>query len=349
MGLFFSETVRGADAQPNPSNSSDSKPETPLPDPKDPHSWLWLCKLTDFSDKDYRAAVDAIFADYERRLGRKLTFGPKHHVGLKISTEIEGLTTPPGLVRAVIAALEARGFAAADLFIVDQSESKLHAAGYLPLNAISGEGVFDGVQVIALERGRYYSMKWSYDSNAPAADLAEQESAHEKYDWQIQPTSRQSLLPVPLLLDVDFWINLPVGMEFGDIGPAGALINATLWSCSNTARFFQNPEIGAKAIAEIATVPEFSRGWVLSLLSLEQFQCAGGPQFNSLYTDSDPLLLASPNPVMLDRLLWERINLARKDRQLPALDRPAYLDYARLPETHLGDDDPKNIYMVKLP
>ena len=80
-------------------------------------------------------------------------------------------------------------------------------------------------------RDSYYSLKWSYDSNAPAPDAAEQANDRERFDWKIKPTDRQSLLPVPLLLDVDFWINLPVGMEFGDIGPAGALINATLWSC----------------------------------------------------------------------------------------------------------------------
>ena len=350
---LFTETALAAEATPSTDTSKpetpNSKPETSVPDPKDPHSWLWLSKLTDFSDADYRKAVDAVFADYELRLDRKLVPGVKRHVGLKVMTAVEGLSTPPGLVRAVIGALEARGFQAADIFIVDQSERKLHTAGFLPLQANEGEGVFDGVQVLALERGRYYSLKWSYDSNAPAPDAAEQANDRERFDWKINPTDRQSLLPVPLLLDVDFWINLPVGMEFGDIGPAGALINATLWSCSNTLRFFTNPQIGAKAVGEIATVPEFSRGWVLSLLSLEHFQCAGGPLFNSEYTDSTPLLLASPNPVMLDRLLWEQLNAARKNRGLPALDRPAYLDYASLPETHLGDDDPKHVYVVKLP
>jgi len=347
-GMVFAGIVQAADVTPTAATPN-PPPATLLPDPKDPHSWLWLSKLNDFSDKDYRAAVDAVFSDYEKRLGRKLAPGPLHRAGLKVMSAMVGLSTPPGLVRAVIAALEARGFQPADLFVVDQSETKLHAAGFLPLNAVAGEGVFDGVQVIALERGRYYSLRWSYDSNAPAPDLKEQADDRERLDWKISPTPRQSLLPVPLLLNVDFWINLPVGIEFGDIGPAGALINATLWSCSNTTRFFQNPDIGAKAIGEIATVPEFNRGWVLSLLSLERYQFAGGPLFNSLYSESEPLLLSSPNPVMLDKLLWEKMNAVRKSRGLPELDRPAYLDYARLPETHLGDDDPKHVYLVKLP
>jgi hypothetical protein len=317
-----------------------------VPDPK---AWVWESSLKNFGDPGYHDAVEAVLADYEKRLGRKLTPGAKHHVGLKVMTEVAGLSTPPSLVRAVIEALVARGYDKSDLFIVDQSERKLHAAGFLPLNALAGEGVFDGVQVIALERGRYYSLKWSYDSNAPAPDAAEQAFAREKYEWKVAPTERQSLLPVPLLLDVDFWINLPVGADYGNLGPVGALINATLWSCSNTERFFASPQIGAKAVAEIATVPEFSRGWALSLMTLERYQFAGGPLFNSLYSESEPVLLASANPVMLDKMLWQRVNDARKTRGLPELDRPDYLDYARLPETHLGSDDEKQVTVVQLP
>jgi hypothetical protein len=99
----------------------------------------------------------------------------------------------------------------------------------------------------------------------------------------------------------------------------------------------------------MASVPELAHGWVLSLLSLEHFQFIGGPSFNSLYTDSQPLLLMSPNPVMLDRLLYDSVSQSRQLRHLPPLDPPLYLDYARLPDTHLGDDDPKKIYLVRLP
>ena len=326
-----------------------AKTAASLPDPKDPHAWVWMYQLPGFSEKNYQAAVDALLADYERRLGRKLEPGTLRRAGIKVMTETPGLSTPLPLVRAVITALEARGFKPAEIFIVDQSESRLHAAGFLPLNAPAGEGLFDGVQVIALERGRYYSLKWFYPSNLPPADAGEQAADRMKYDWKIAPAPRDSLLPVPLLLDVDFWINLPVGMEYDALGVAGALVNATLLSASNTQRFFANAQTGAKAVADMAAVPEFSRGWVLTLLPLECYQYIGGPQFNSLYTESQPLLLMSPNPVMLDRLLYEVINQARERNRLRPLDPPIYLDYARQPGTHLGDDDPTTKYLVRLP
>jgi hypothetical protein len=310
---------------------------------------MWIYQLPGFAEKNYQTAVDALLADYEHRLGRKLEPGPKHRAGLKVMTDTVGLSTSPALVRALITALEARGFKADELFIADQSEDRLHTAGFLPLNAAEGDGVFDGVQVIALERGRYYSPKYYYSSNIPAADEYEQQADQKIFEWKFTPDPRWSLLPVPLLLDVDFWINLPVGVDAGDFGMAGALVNASLFAASNTRRFFENPESGARAVAEMAAVPELARGWALSLLSLEHFQFIGGPSFNSLYTDSQPLLLMSPNPVMLDRLLYENMNQARISRHLPPLDPPVYLDYARLPATHLGDDDPRKIYLVRLP
>jgi hypothetical protein len=310
---------------------------------------MWLYQLPDFSEKNYQTAVEALLGDYERRLGRKLVPGPKQHAGLKVMTNTPGLTTPPALVRAVITALESRGFKPEQLFIVDQSESRMHAAGFLPLNTPSGEGMFDGVQVIALERGKYYNLKWNYESNLPPADLRQQVADQKKFAWSFAPTPRQSLLPVPLLLDVDFWINLPVGVDEGDFGMAGALVNASLLAASNTQRFFDNPGSGAKAVADMAAVPELARGWVLTFLSLERFQYIGGPQFNSLYTDSKPLLFMSPNPVMLDRLLFEKMNESRVNNHLPPLDPPAFIDYARLPDLHLGGDDPTRMYLVQLP
>ena len=333
----------------NSEGNSTVKPEASAPDPKDPHAWMWIYQMPSFSDKDYKAAVDALLADYEKRLGKKLEPGAKRHAGIKVMTGTVGLSTPTGLVRAVIAALEARGFKADELFIVDQSEDRMHDAGFLPLNAPTGEGTFDGAQVIALERGRYFNLKWSYESNVPPSDWGQQQLDQKRLGWTSAPTERQSLLPVPLLLDVDFWINLPVGADEGDFGMAGALVNATLFASSNTQRFLDNPGTGSKAVADMAAVPELQRGWVLTLMSLERYQYIGGPKFNALYTQSRPQLWMSPNAVMLDKMLFDAVEQAREDNRLPKEQTPAYIDYARLPDMHLGDDDPKKMYLVKLP
>jgi hypothetical protein len=59
------------------------------------------------------------------------------------------------------------------------------------------------------------------------------------------------------------------------------------------------------------------------------------------------VLWLSPNPVILDSLLFERINSARRDESLPLLDRPAYIEYAR--QLDLGDFAPDSFYRIRLP
>jgi hypothetical protein len=68
----------------------------------------------------------------------------------------------------------------------------------------------------------------------------------------------------------------------------------------------------------MAAIPELREGWALSLTSLE------------LYTDSEPRLLMSPDPVALDALMLDRINAARKRTGFEPVgeDEARMLDFA---------------------
>ncbi|MGJ3243958.1 MAG: DUF362 domain-containing protein [Opitutales bacterium] len=285
-----------------------------------PEAVVYEAGLKGFGDPAYQRAVEALFTTFEENTGRSLDPGEKGRVGLKVYTNSgAGIATPKSLVRAVVAALVRRGFDRADLFILDLDERTLRAAGYMP--PISRGGArFEGVPVYALSTGDYYDPVWFYDSPLPprnpspdwqryglTSDLAADPDAAS-----MTSDDRKSLLPVPLLLETDFWINLPMALDNRAFGISGALANPTLWAISNHERFFVNPATAQAAAVEIAAIPELQETWAFTLMTLERFQFIGGPVFRSLYTKSEPVLWLSPDPVLLDALMVRKINVARR-------------------------------------
>lgn len=277
--------------------------------------------MADFSDASYRRTIDRVLEVFERVRGEPLRPGPRRRAALKVYSDSgAGLATPHELVRAVLGALEQRGFVRDELVIVGLSAARLRDAGFLPPLSAGG-GTYEGVPVMTLETGKYYDNAWFYDSPLPSGrtDLSHELNLGE-LTGSVAETERRSLLPVPLMFDVDFWINLPACSDHPVLGVNGALVNATLWNASNTQRFFRSPANGPAAAAEIAAIPELRATWVCTILSLERYQFIGGPVFNSLYTLSEPRLWLSDNPVMIDALLRERINAGRAEAGFRGLD-----------------------------
>jgi hypothetical protein len=287
---------------------------TPAPAPAAPMLPIWEAPLAHFDDGAYAAQVELLFTKYETASGRKLVPGPKKKVGLKIYTDSgAGLATPVPLVKAVIAALERRGFTQEEIFLVGLNQLRLRMTGYLPA-LVTGETPFKGHKVYVLESGKFYDPVWFYDSPLPERfdPIFAQKSVEGIEANTTVDQDRKSFLATPLFLEADFWINLPVYTDHPTLGVNGALVNATLWNASNTARFFRSPSNAPAAVAEMSAIPELRQTWVFTLASLERFQYIGGPFFNSLYTLSEPKLWLSSDPVALDSLMLERINLARK-------------------------------------
>jgi hypothetical protein len=286
-------------------------PTGPAP-AKDP---VWEASLPTFDDQDYNRAVEALFQRYERATGRKLVPGPKKRVGLKVYTDSgPGLETPWPLTKAVIAALERRGFDNKNIFLVGLNQMRLRMTGYLPVLS-TGQTLFKGNPVYVLESGRYYDPVWFYDSPLPSSFdpiIAKAQTKNVSGDSTLEQ-DRKSFLATPLFLDADFWINLPVYTDHPVLGVNGALVNATLWNASNTARFFRSPANAPAAVAEMSAIPELRQTWVFTLASLQIYQFVGGPWFDSLYTVSEPRLWLSADPVLLDSLMLRRINKARRE------------------------------------
>lgn len=283
---------------------------------------VWQARLGAFDDATYEAQVEKMIGIYEQASGRRLAPGAKKKVGLKIYADSgPGLATPIPLVKAVIGALRRRGFGSSEIFLVGLNALRLRMTGYLP-SLVSGETPFSGTPVYVLESGRYYDPVWFYDSPLPQRfdPIFAQEQVKGVSNTSTKDEDRKSFLATPLFLDADFWINLPVFSDHPTLGINGALVNATLWNASNTARFFRSPANAPAAVAEMSAIPELRQTWVFTLVSLQHYQFVGGPFFNSLYTVSEPLLWLSNDPVMLDSLARDRINLHRKKQGFVNVD-----------------------------
>lgn len=316
----------------------------PKAGPADP---VWEAPLANFSEATYARQVEALIEKFEAATGRKLVPGKKKRVGLKIYTDSgPGLATPVPMVKAVIAALERRGFEHQNIFLVGLNALRLRMTGYLP-SLVSGETPFNGNPVYVLESNRYYDSVWFYDSPLPQRFdpiFAEQQTKGVP-NTSTKDEDRKSFLATPLFLDADFWINLPVYSDHPTLGINGALVNATLWNASNTARFFRSPANAPAAVAEMSAIPELRETWAFTMTSLQYYQYIGGPFFNSLYTVSEPLIWLSTDPVMLDSLVRDRINAHRKKSGFNPVDEEIRtLEFAEA--LGVGSTRTKNVKIV---
>ena len=293
-------------------------------------AYVWEYPLQDFGLKDYQAGVESLFRVYEMATGKRLKVSEGRKVGIKIYTNSgPGLATPKNLVRAVIGSLIARGIKADSIFILDSSASMLQKSGYLPIEKEAATQ-FEGVPVYALDSGNYYNKDWYYDSNLPSRERLAQAIANYRMSYEPDPDERKSFLPGPLVLETDFWINLPMVSDSPALGVSGAIGNATIWNVSNSSRFLSSPANAPVAAAEIAGIPELQSGWIFTIMTLEQYQYMGGSRFNSMYTEQEKKLWMSANPVALDYLMWLRIQRLKESQRFAAADADAPIfEYAK--------------------
>lgn len=313
-----------------------------------PSNRVFEYEMADFEAETYARAVEDLLVLFEKSK-RAIRPGPKGRVGLKVYSDSgPGLSTPEALVEAVVEALERRGYARDDVFILGTSAHKLRDSGFLPPLSKRSD-FFNRIFVRSLDTGTYYHEKWFYDSPLPAQsatywiNVARENPFPAKNEEEL---ARKSYLPVPLLHEVDFWINLPCYSDHPVLGVNGALMNATLWNASNTTRFLNSPATAPVAVAEMGAIPELRETWTLNIVSLQRYQYVGGPIFNSLYTVSEPYVLLSDNPVMLDALMTERINAQRaKNGFAPLPEQLKILSFSE--QLGLGDSDVASMDLIR--
>ncbi len=313
-------------------------------------------RLSNFELRGYTEAVSSLFEAWEEHSGNTIQPQEKKRVGLKVYTSSgPGLCTSKNLVRAVIGSLVDRGYAPMDIFLIDINGAWMRDSGFLPpLSA--RDKTFYGHEVQVINSGDYFHPTWYYDSPVPPREHylpgitpMVQEFVEEDPNAERQlPEDRKSFIPASLVLDVDFWINLPAISDHEMLILNGALVNATLWNASNTLRFFHSPANAPVAVAEMAAIPELRATWSFNIVSLEKYQFIGGPQFNSLYTVSDNLVILSEDPVLVDSYMISLINQWRDRYRFPLIpEEVSMLAYAEQLGVGSRDLSPGRIITVR--
>lgn len=289
--------------------------------------FFYEIRLDSLREEGYRHAIHRLLKQYEEERGEEIVPGERGKVALKLDTRRGlGLAPAVGLVRSLIAELELRGFDRKNIFLVDQREYSMRHAGFLP--PLSDGGIdFEGSPVYSWYSWRFIDPIWYYD-NALRGEVPPSFVSSVWTEGE-EELVRSSFLPILLIDEVDFWINLPVIAHFPPTGFSGALANASLFNVTNEERFFRNPVNAPVAIAEINAIPELKENMLFTLVSLERYQFEGGPLFNANYSDSEWLLWMSTDPVALDAAALGKVNRARQRRGFKPFEVPhPVIDYA---------------------
>ena len=293
---------------------------------------IWKKELDNFSHSYYES-VESLIVNYELNMPNRLRPKELKKVAIKINSRRGvGLSTPINLIKAVISSLENRGFDRGSILIVDYSNSDLRSLVNIDKNE-NNEFFYEGCPLVALDTGKYFERDWYYESSLPK--LNENKLHYNNLDLIYNSTKneklevRKSYLPIPLLFDVDFWINLAVCIDHPILGIEACLLNASLWNVSNHKRFLVNESIASLAAAEILAIPELRNKMELHFISLEAYQFIGGPNYNSMFCKSLPELYMSTDPVALDLILLNILNDAREENGFNLISSPNKLiDYS---------------------
>jgi len=332
-------------ASPATQSASASDATVPAIPEGDPRRFLFEAKLPAFSRPAYEGAVGALMAAFEKKTGNALKPGKTGCIGLKIYTASgPGIATPKNLVRAIVKELEKRGFVRGKIYLVDLSEKTLRESGYLPPLRAAGVETFEGCPVLALDTERYYSARWFYENPLPSREIFTKQG---DYNAALHFSDTKSFLPAALFKLMDCWLNLAVALDSPALGVSGALGNATIWNISNQRRFLDNPGNAQKVAIEIAAIPEIQRSLVFHILTLERYQYVGGPKFDANYCASERRLWLSANPLVLDLLMFGRINAAREKRDFPKIEpEPEMFVRGNTPPILLGSCRPAELELI---
>jgi uncharacterized protein (DUF362 family) len=230
-------------------------------------------------------------------------------VGIKINTQFGPLqSTRHAVVESIAQGLRTAGVSATNIYVFDRDPMQIRAAGYLrggATNLIREVSVIDGT---------------SWDSNVYFENnLAGKLIWGDLLFGKAEALSKRSHLPKLVTGTITKLINVPVLQDHDACGLAGCLYNLSLGMVDNTRRFETQGQHGDPMIAEICAMPQIRGKLVLNVLDGLIAGYAGGPGFKPQYSWNYGALYFSTDPVAIDSLCVETLDVKCRGAKVPLI------------------------------
>src|SRR5579862_8551415 len=231
-------------------------------------------------------------------------------VGIKIDTQSGTLqSTRRPVVEAIAQGLIAAGVSATNIYVFDRDPLSMRAAGYLRT------GVTNLVREVSIIDGTGWDPNVYFQNNLTGR-LIWGDLLFGKSDDQL---SKRSHLPKLVTSTITKLINAPVLHDHDVCGLSGCLYNLSLGMVDNARRFEIMGQHGDPMIAEICAMPLLRGKAVLNVMDGLIAGYAGGPGFKPQYSWNYGALYFSVDPVAIDALAVEILDVKRREAHIPLI------------------------------
>ncbi|HUJ11037.1 MAG TPA: DUF362 domain-containing protein [Verrucomicrobiae bacterium] len=232
-------------------------------------------------------------------------------VGLKIDTQSGPLqSTRRSVVEAIAEGLRAAGVSATNIYVFDRDPMQMRAAGYL---RSSTTNLFREVSIID---GTGWDPTVYYQNNLAGkliwGDLLFGKDTAEDI-------SKRSHLPKLVTQTITKLINVPVLQDHDVCGLSGCLYSLSLGMVDNMRRFEMPGQHGDPMIADICAMQPIRSKLVLNVMDGLIAGYAGGPGFKPQYSWNYGALYFGSDPVAIDSLCVQELDVRRRDANVPVI------------------------------
>lgn len=284
------------------------------------------------------AGIEALTGESDETAAWRRFASSNDVVGIKIRTQSGPLqSSRRPVVDAIVGGLRAVGVAATNIYIFDRDPLQMRAAGYLKA------GASNSVQEVSVIDGTGWDANVYFEDNL-AGQLIWGDLLFGKGNEHL---SKRSHLPKLVTGTITKLINVPVLQDHDVCGLSGCLYNLSLGMVDNTRRFEMMGQHGDPMIAEICAMPQVRGKLVLNVVDGLIAGYAGGPGFKPQYAWGYGALYFSTDPVALDSLAVELLDVKRRDAKVPSIDTRA-THIASANRLGLGQNDRQKIDLVEV-